>query len=120
MVDISTRYDTSLRRRDIKLILKQRGVSCLYAIAFYKVERRNFFMGKKPNAANITHALAQLGGGSKKEGGDGMMKGLENIFATGVKLGTQKALEGNLKTSEEIENKKNIQKVSQESNNKKK
>ena len=27
MVDISTRYDTSLRRRDIKLILKQRGVS---------------------------------------------------------------------------------------------
>lgn len=42
-----------------------------------------------------------------------MMKGLENIFATGVKLGTQKALEGNLKTSEEIENKKSIQKISQ-------
>ena len=39
MVDISTRYDTSLRWRDIKLILKQRGVSCLYAIAFYKVGR---------------------------------------------------------------------------------
>ena len=71
-------------------------------------------MGKKPNVANITHALAQLGGGSKKEGGDGMMKGLENIF------GTQKALEGNLKTSEEIENKKSIQKISQKVNNEKK
>lgn len=46
-------------------------------------------MGKKPNAANITHALAQLGGGSKKEGGDGMMKGIENIFKTGVELGGQ-------------------------------
>lgn len=75
MVDISTRYDTSLRRRDTKLILKQRGVSCLYAIAFYKAEM-SFFMEKKTNAANITYALAQLGGGSKKEGGDGMMKGL--------------------------------------------
>lgn len=31
-------------------------------------------MEKKPNAANITHALAQLGGGLKKEGGGGMMK----------------------------------------------
>lgn len=28
-------------------------------------------MGKKPNAANITHGLAQLGGGSKKDGGGG-------------------------------------------------
>lgn len=46
MVDISTRYDTSLRRRDTKLILKQRGVSCLYAIAFYKAEM-SFFMEKK-------------------------------------------------------------------------
>lgn len=35
-------------------------------------------MGKKPNAANITHALAQLGGGAKKDGGDDMMKGLDS------------------------------------------
>ena len=35
-------------------------------------------------------------------------------------LGTQKALEGNLKTSEEIENKKSIQKISQKVNNEKK
>ena len=41
MVDISTRYDTSLRRRDIKLILKQRGVSCLYAIAFIVWRKSN-------------------------------------------------------------------------------
>ncbi len=40
-------------------------------------------MGKKPNAANITHALAQLGGGSKKDGGDGMKGGLEFIFNAG-------------------------------------
>ena len=50
-------------------------------------------MGKKPNAANITHALAQLGGGSKKEGGDGMMKGIENVFKTGVEYGVQIGLE---------------------------
>ena len=43
-------------------------------------------MGKKPNAANITHALAQLGGGAKKDGGDGMMKGLENVFKTGIEF----------------------------------
>ena len=49
-----------------------------------------------------------------------MMKGLENIFATGVKLCTKKALEGNIKTSEEIENKKSIQKISQKVNNEKK
>lgn len=60
-------------------------------------------MGKKPNAANITHALAQLGGGSKKEGGDGMMKGLENIFKTGVELGARKALEGSQQAAKEIE-----------------
>lgn len=35
--------------------------------------RGGMFMGKKPNAANITHGLAQLGGGSKKDGGGGMM-----------------------------------------------
>ena len=57
---------------------------------------------------------------SKKEGGECKMKGLENIFATGVKLGTQKALEGNLKTSELIENKKSFLKISQKVNNEKK
>lgn len=49
-------------------------------------------MAKKPNAANITHGLAQLGGGSKKDGGGGMMKGVENIFAAGVNYGAQQAL----------------------------
>lgn len=49
-------------------------------------------MGGKPNAANITHGLAQLGGGSKKDGGGGMMKGVENIFKVGVEYGTQLAL----------------------------
>lgn len=51
------------------------------------------FMGKKPNAANITHGLAQLGGGSKKEGGGGMMEGVENIFKVGVEYGAQLALD---------------------------
>lgn len=50
-------------------------------------------MGKKPNAANITHGLAQLGGGSKKDGGGGMMKGVENIFKVGVEYGAQLALD---------------------------
>ncbi len=59
-------------------------------------------MGKKPNAANITHALAQLGGGAKKDGGDGMMKGLENVFKTGVEFGTQMALDGNQQESKDI------------------
>lgn len=49
-------------------------------------------MGGKPNAANITHGLAQLGGGSKKDGGGGMMKGVENIFKVGVEYGAQLAL----------------------------
>ena len=51
-------------------------------------------MGKKPNASNITHGLAQLGGGSKKEGGEGMMGGMQNIFATGVQYGNKLGLEG--------------------------
>ena len=68
-------------------------------------------MGKKPNAANITHALAQLGGGSKKEGGDGMMKGLENIFKEGVKYGSQIVLESNQQTSKGIEDAKSKQRM---------
>ena len=59
-------------------------------------------MGKKPNAANITHGLAQLGGGSKKEGGDGMMKGLENIFKTGIEYGARMALDDSQQSSENI------------------
>lgn len=51
-------------------------------------------MEKKPNAANITHGLAQLGGGSKKEGGGSMMKGMENIFKVGIEYGAKLALEG--------------------------
>lgn len=58
-------------------------------------------MGDKPNAANITKALALLGGGSKKDGG-GMMKGLENIFKTGVEYGTQIASSGNQQPSKDI------------------
>lgn len=61
-----------------------------------------FIMGKKPNAANITHALAQLGGGAKKDGGDGMMKGLENVFKTGIEFGAQIALSGNLQGAKDI------------------
>lgn len=60
-------------------------------------------MGKKPNAANITHALAQLGGGSKKEGGDGMMKGIEKVFKTGVEYGAQIALKNKQQTPKDIE-----------------
>ena len=59
-------------------------------------------MGDKTNAAKITRALALLGGGSKKDGGDGMMKGLENVFKTGVEYGTQIALNGNQKPSKDI------------------
>ena len=47
---------------------------------------------KKPNAANITRGLAQLGGGSKKDGGGGMMAGLKTIFYTGVEVGAQTVL----------------------------
>lgn len=57
-------------------------------------------MAKKPNAANITHGLAQLGGGSKKNGGEGMMGGMQNIFKKGVEYGMQQALSG--KTADQI------------------
>ncbi len=56
-------------------------------------------MEKKPNAANITHGLAQLGGGSKKDGGGGMMKGVENIFKVGVEYGAQLVLDNQQSTS---------------------
>lgn len=51
-------------------------------------------MAKKPNAANITHGLAQLGGGSKSSGGGGMMQGMVNIFKTGYMQGRQDVIEG--------------------------
>ena len=53
-----------------------------------------FYMAKKPSAANITHGLAQFGGGAKSEGG-GMIAGLENIFNAGVNQDRQQALESN-------------------------
>lgn len=59
-------------------------------------------MEKKPNAANITHGLAQLGGGAKDEGGGGMMKGVENIFKVGVEYGAQIAL-GGVQSPKEID-----------------
>jgi len=43
-------------------------------------------MDKKPNAADITHGLAQLGGGSIKDGGGGMRKGIETIYNMGGKM----------------------------------
>ncbi len=51
-------------------------------------------MAKRPSAANITHGLAQLGGGSKREGGSGMMGGMQMIFKTGLQIGNQFGLEG--------------------------
>lgn len=50
-------------------------------------------MAKKPNAADITSSLAKLGGGSKAEGGGGMIAGIENVFKKGYELGSQNALE---------------------------
>nr|WP_297708248.1 hypothetical protein [uncultured Butyrivibrio sp.] len=51
-------------------------------------------MARRPNAANITHGLAQLGGGSKKEGGSGMMGGMQTIFKTAYMMGHQDTLDG--------------------------
>lgn len=50
-------------------------------------------MAKKPNAANIAKGLAQLGGGSKKEGGGGMLQGIVNIFTAGVAYGEKVTLD---------------------------
>ncbi len=51
-------------------------------------------MAKRPNAANITHVLAQLGGGSRKNGGGGMTDGLLNLAKTFYIAGHQDALAG--------------------------
>ena len=59
-------------------------------------------MGKNPNAANITHGLAQLGGGAKKDGGGGMIKGIENVFKAGIDYGVQQAI-GSNQSPDEIE-----------------
>ena len=44
-------------------------------------------MAKKPNAADITKALALFGGGAKKDGGGGMLQGAQNLFQSGVEWG---------------------------------
>lgn len=58
-------------------------------------------MAKKPNAAKITHGLAQIGGGAKKDGRGGMLAGVQNIFAAGVNYGAQQAI-GNDQTPAKI------------------
>lgn len=60
-------------------------------------------MAEDPNAGSITHGPAQLGDRSVKEGGGGMLKGLQSIFATGASYGVQQVL-GTNKTSGEINN----------------
>lgn len=62
-------------------------------------------MAKKPNAADITHALAKLGGGAKKDGGGGMMAGMENILKKGIEYGMQQELPNN-QSPKEIEHPK--------------
>ena len=52
-------------------------------------------MPKKPNAADITKGLAALGGGSKKDGGGGMISGIANIY----EAGKNNSIEKNLLTS---------------------
>lgn len=52
-------------------------------------------MAKKPNAANITHALAQLGGGAKKDGGGGMMQGARNLLQYGAFFNSQQQSKSN-------------------------
>lgn len=59
-------------------------------------------MTKKPNASNLTHGLAELGGGAKSKGGGGMMAGMQNIFQTGVKVGIQQTI-GENQTTESID-----------------
>lgn len=49
---------------------------------------------RQVHITSITHGLAQLGGGSKRDGGSGMMGGMQMIFKTGVKVGNQLGLEG--------------------------
>ena len=56
------------------------------------INEENTKATKKPNASNITHGLAQLGGGSKAEGGGGMMGGLEEIGKKFYELGAKDAL----------------------------
>jgi len=53
-------------------------------------------MAKKPSASQITHGLAQLGGGAKKDGGDGMMGGMKNIAESFYNLGQQHAIQGQI------------------------
>ncbi len=64
-------------------------------------------MAKKPNAADITKALALLGGGAKKDGGGGMLQGAQNIFKSGLECGEKLAL-NTQQQAKEIETAKNF------------
>ena len=65
-------------------------------------------MGNKPNAAQVTHALAQLGGGAKKDGGGGMMEGIKNVYNTGFSQGVQHTIDNN-RSPKEIETSTTLQ-----------
>jgi len=56
-------------------------------------------VAKKPSASQITHGLAQLGGGAKKDGGDGMLGGMKNIAESFYNLGQQHAMQNQIGTS---------------------
>ncbi len=64
-------------------------------------------MAKKPNAADITKALALFGGGAKKDGGGGMLQGAQNLFQSGIEYGVKLAL-NTQQQAKEIETPKNF------------
>ena len=41
-------------------------------------------MDGKTSASDVTHSLALLGGGAKKDGGEGMLGGMLNVFVAGI------------------------------------
>lgn len=51
-------------------------------------------MARKANAADITQILSLLGGGSKKNGGDGMAGGMGNLYLRGFEDGNKLGLKG--------------------------
>ena len=46
------------------------------------------------NGPQTTHLLALFGGGAKKDGGDGMLGGIQFIYNTGLNNGAQYILNG--------------------------